>query len=452
MENCTKYNIADKIDNPYNFDAVFNLFTRSGSLGKKGASTSDAHLCARGTAPGGSFSCDTAPSANRRLLKYQRKKSGLLGDAFRGGFDGGVELAFYGEYEPSVLNWFRDFDILREKVRSGDELSAFADLFGIPIKINPSGARVGHLTYSYQFDYHGIRFLFHNSPCADVPAVRVVIGAVPLLRCAVQEVYAFILKLLNFAGVNIYREIVSRADLMVMVQNYTVADFLVAMQDNKFTTRCRGKMAIYSDLTTGKIESITLKSGRAELCIYDKLAELVTKDETYYKWFCARFNDNLPDKLTRIEFRFRRECLRYYGINKFSDLLTHAGSLVKKFSSDWFRILQRPKVRGSEREIRTAACWYQVQLLFESVFSLDSSSPIIRAVRPVVVKVDKLVKMAVGCIAKSCSLLQKQVEPVKEISDAVFDLLSPFFRMIHEKRVNAALLLSADGYFDSGDI
>ena len=453
MEPITNYNLSDKLDNPYNFDALFELFCASSCEGGKKDAPGAFRACtnARG-ASDPSISSTGAPSANRRSLKYQRKTSGVQKSFFRGGFDGGVELAFYGEYEPSVKNWFKSFEDLRERIRMGDELAAYADLFGVPVRLFPAGAKVGHLTYSYQFEFHGIRFLFHNSPCPDVPAVRVVIGAVPLLRCPVQDVYAFILKLLNFAGVNIYREIVSRADLMVMVNNYTVSDFLNAMNGGRFTTRCRGKMAIYSDLSSGNIESLTLKSSRVELCIYDKLAELSTKDETYYKWFCSRFDWNLPDKLTRIEFRFRREALRYYGINKFSDLLNTAGALVKKFSSDWFRILSRPKVRGSEREISTAACWRQVQLLFQSVFSADCSLPLVRSVRPAVVKVDKLVKMAVGCVAKSCAILQKSVNPIKDVSDAVFDLLYPFFKLIEEKRVSAALVLSADGYYDSGDL
>ncbi|MBQ6615427.1 MAG: hypothetical protein IJH67_03565 [Thermoguttaceae bacterium] len=447
MENFTKYNIADKIDNPYNFDAVFNLFTRSGSLGKNGASTSDAHLCARGTAPGGSFSCDTAPSANRRLVKYQTKKG-----AFLGGFDGGLELAFYGEFEPCVLNWFNEFDQAREKVRLGDELAAFLDFFGVPVKISPSGARVGHLTYSYQFFYHGLTFLFHRSPSQDVTAVRVVIGAVPLLRVSLQDVYSFILRVLNTAGVSCYREIVSRADMQIMTSDYSVNDFLQAMQNNCYITRCRGKMAIYADLTSGAVESLTLKSRTSELCIYDKLAELVTKDEVYYKWFVARCGGVLPSRLTRVEVRLRRDALRYWGINKVSDLLCSAGRLLEHYTSRWFRILSRSKVRGSENEIPSARCWSTVQDLFKKVFSLEYSAPIVRAVRSSFVKVEKLVKMAVGCIAKSCSLLQKSPEPIKEVSDAVYDLLSPYFRTIHEKRINAALLLSADGYFDTGDI
>ena len=441
MENITKYNLIDVSENPYCFDAVFELFVHPGNE-RTATPASDARSRARGGSVAGSYVRRGAPSANRRLPKYQRD--------FVGGFDGGFELAFYGEYEPNVSGWFRDFDSARERVRLGDEVAAYVDFFGFPVKINPAGARVGHLTYSYQFDYMGIRFLFHNSPCQDVPAVRVVVGAVPLLRASVQDVYSFILKFLNFAGVNIYREIVSRADLMIMTSDYSVCDFLTAMNNQCYTTRCRGKMAIYADLTSGKIESITLKSSRAELCIYDKLSEVVTKDATYYKWFLARFGGVLPPVLTRVEFRFRREALRYYGINKFSDLLNHCGALVEKFSSSWFRILSRSKVRGSEREIDSAPCWSTVQRLFSKVFGGDFSQPVLKAARSAVVKVDKLVKMAVGCIAKSCALLQRSKEPIKDVSDAVFDLVSPFFKTITEKRVSAALELSADGYYQEG--
>ena len=442
MENITKYNLIDCSENPYSFDSLFELFVCPGNE-RTATLASDARSRARGGSVAGSSVREGAPSANRRLSKYQRN--------FEGGFDGGFELAFYGEYEPCVLNWFREFDSARERVRAGDELAAYVDFFGVPVKINPAGARVGHLTYSYQFDYMGIRFLFHNSPCQDVPAVRVVVGAVPLLRASVQDVYSFILKLLNYAGVNTYREIVSRADLMIMTSDYSVFDFLSAMNNQRYTTRCRGKMAIYSDLTSGKVESITLKSSRVELCIYDKLSEVVTKDATYYKWFLSRFGGVLPSVLTRVEFRFRREALRYYGINKFSDLLNQCGALVEKFSSSWFRILSRAKVRGSEREIKSAPCWSLVQRLFSKVFGGEFSQPITKAARAAVVKVDKLIKMAVGCIAKSCALLQRTKEPIKDVSDAVFDLVSPFFRTIHDKRINAALVLAADGYFDTGE-
>ena len=55
--------------------------------------------------------------------------------------------------------------------------------------------------------------------------------------------------------------------------------------------------------------------------------------------------------------------------------------------------------------------------------------------------------MASGCIAKACALLQRSKEPIKEISDAVFDLFYPLFKKIDDKRVSAALELSADGYY-----
>ncbi|MBR0238894.1 MAG: hypothetical protein IJQ39_12440 [Thermoguttaceae bacterium] len=441
MSNCSNYQILDTVQNPFSIDLALDV-CRIGKLALSPEPSADGVSDAPDGARDAERSCyvrrcvqKIAPSANRRLLKYQ------------GGFDGGVELAFYGEFEPCVLNWFKSFDDLREKIRSGDELAAFTDLFGIPIKISPSGARVGHLTYSYQFYYHGITFLFHRSPNQDVPAVRVVIGAVPLLRASIQDVYSFIVKVLNFAGVNVYREIVSRADLMVMTSDYSVFDFLSAMQNDHYITRCRGKLAIYADLTTSKVESLTLKSSRVELCIYDKLAEVVTKDAVYYKWFCSRFGGELPKVLTRVEFRFRREALRYYGINKFSDLLTQCGALVEKFSSCWFRILSRKKVRGSENEIPSAACWKMVQEAFRRVFSSEYSLPVVCSVKSAVCKVEKLVSMASGCIAKACALLQRSKEPIKEISDAVFDLFYPLFKKIDDKRVSAALELSADGYY-----
>ncbi len=99
-----------------------------------------------------------------------------------------------------------------------------------------------------------------------------------------------------------------------------------------------------------RIETVTLRSQNAELCIYDKRAQVYQSDQLYFLTFheYVMRDSKMPEHLTRVEFRFRREMLARYGIDTFQQLRESQEALPQVFGRDWFRILERDKVRGYE--------------------------------------------------------------------------------------------------------
>ena len=84
-----------------------------------------------------------------------------------------------------------------------------------------------------------------------------------------------------------------------------------------------------------------------------------------------------------MEFRFRHRMLERYGITTFKDLKNSQAALPKVFGRDWFRILERDKVRDNENEIPD---------------DLRQTPKIQR-----VTQVDRLVKQAAGLLSAAAS-------------------------------------------------
>ena len=182
---------------------------------------------------------------------------------------------------------------------------------------------------------------------------------------------------------------------------------------------------MYASLKTGKIETITISSENCELCIYDKHRQVLVSDPVYYDTFCKEFlgdeMDLVPKNLTRVEFRFKRGFLRRYGVDNFDDLQKSAYALVEIASRDWFRILARDKVRGSENEIPDAPIWAHVRAAFEYYFyETDSKNKSMsdlknnRVVRPAP-SVDRLIKQAMGCLSSAASFMLEKVFSVSQL-------------------------------------
>lgn len=370
---------------------------------------------------------------NRSILTQRASDdpplTGIPSDNHQGDFDGGIEIGWYGDWQSQkVFDYLISMlDRCKDNADVGDPLRSYFTLGSYTFKVEPKGAVVGRIKYKFVLIYHGLRIYVHANPMGDIQPVRVKIGAIPLLRVGLLRVYKTIVDILFSIGFRPTAELVSRADLQIMTSDYSVFDFVQAMQGGRFVTLARGKCTVVSSLSTGDIESITCSSRTAELCIYDKLAELASnKDARYVDAFTSRFypDGNLPPVLTRVELRLRGEALRSFEVLTIPDLIAKARGIAQYMLSKWFRLLRNPKVRGMGTRQHVADIWRDVQYLYHKVFCRYGLISAVRVIpRRIAISADRLCKIAGGVIAKALVLLSNDFSSAVSRFDDLYALI-----------------------------
>lgn len=322
-----------------------------------------------------------------------------------GGYDGGVEASIYGTWGDLFGNFSLALERAKTAADSGDFENMFVEFGGFVWKVSEKGANAGFFKYKWVVESHGVKVYIHSNPRGNCPPVRVRFGFECLARTNLFVAVETLKKALLDVSFDWEYETLSRVDMQVLIP-VDIYEFIEAMKGNCIVTRCRGKCEIVSDCHSMRVQTITFRSSSAELCIYDKKAHLESADSVYYttfhRWILG-FSD--PEFLTRVEFRFRRGMLRRYGISSFDDLRRSQRALPQVFGRDWFRILSRDKVRGSENEISLAPIWQKTLDLFECYFStynnnertdVDLVSTKEKHLPP---KAEQVLKQALGCFS-----------------------------------------------------
>ena len=393
---------------------------------------------------------------NQKKSKKNLPLTGSPSSNIQGGFDGGIEVGWFGDWNSEAFKSLcSSLDLARNAADNKDFNRSYCRIGRYVVQLAPTGALVGRIKYKYVLLYHGLRIYIHSNPSGTIQPVRVKIGAVPLMRHGLQRVYQLIIDILFSLGFQPFEELVSRADCQIMSQEYTVQDFLESLSDGRFVTLSRGKLSSVASLATGKLESVTINSRNVELCVYDKLAELVHCDSSYQEAFASCYADNsgnLPATLTRFEFRFRSEILRNFGIKTVFDLFCSSASLLRWASSDWFRVLKSPKTRGYEKRAKLSPLWSSVHQGFHRIFSRFGFSTVQRnraASRPAKERAARLVRQAVGCLGSAVALVADSFNQAKQdfynlavrlIDDSAQQLQTK----VHSRAVELALV---DGYY-----
>ncbi|MDO4569751.1 MAG: hypothetical protein Q4D38_05160 [Planctomycetia bacterium] len=370
-----------------------------------------------------SCECDILPPAsNTGLVKYQYPTNW-------GGYDGGVEASIYGKWSDNFSFFCSQLDRCKKAADEKKLDESFVEFGGFLWLVKPTGAGSGFFKYKYVLESHGIKLYIHSSPRDGVIPVRVRFGFECLARTNLFDAVSCLRACLEDVGFFWDGEVLSRVDMQVLLP-VDISEFLDAMKGNRVVTRCRGQFELHSSLSTWKVETVTFRSSSCELCIYDKRAHLIQSDavycDTFYRY--VLHSSEMPESLTRVEFRFRREALKRYGINTFDQLRRCQVALPQLAGTDWFRILERDKVRGSEKEIPIAPIWKRTLDAFAHYFrevetsvDCDSGTDVdtLRTFRPVkdsVPAVRRLVLQAVGCL---CSAASVSLEKVLDSSDVI---------------------------------
>jgi hypothetical protein len=293
------------------------------------------------------------------------------------------------------------------------------EIGGYEVLVGHSGANAG-LHYKYRFTIDGVVFLIHHNPPKGRQCVRIRYGATALIGRNFFVLHSAVLAFLHSLGFIVTDEKLSRVDMQVLIKR-KVSEFVLPI--------LRGH-AVKKSRIDGiknrceKIETYTLgNSGRLELCIYDKRAELnhaLSHDPVKYRLmlqYCINpeyfFSGG---SITRIEFRLWRDALRAVGIDTVQDLQEREFALADWLTTHWFRLLEKPKIRGHENTASIHPLWLEVQELFRKWFSGvgDHNQPVEWLPRePVSCDPKKLEKQAAGCFASALAL-RYGAQPTKE--------------------------------------
>lgn len=360
-----------------------------------------------------------------------------------GGYDGGVEASIQGEWRENAFECLQaELNRCKQRADNGDFDGSFLELGSFVWQVRPTGAGVGVVKYKWVLEGHGIKLYIHSNPKGNIAPVRVRFGFECLARTNLFVAVETLRKELSIAGFDWYSETLSRVDMQVLL-DVDIYAFLDAMQGKRIVTHCRGKCDLVSDCSTMRIQTVTFRSKNMELCIYDKKAQVKDSDSiyfmTFYRWI---LRGEMPENLTRVEFRFRREMLRRYGVNTFEDLRASQRAMVQVAGRDWFRILDRDKVRGSENEIANAPIWEKTLKAFDFYFgyideekSKKRSRAELKAFKPEksAPNVERLLKQAVGCFASVASLSLEKVLDCEQIIQFCTQKLEDFSSVLFDK-------------------
>jgi hypothetical protein len=194
--------------------------------------------------------------------------------------------------------------------------------------------------------------------------------------------------------------------MQVMV-DAPLLDFIVPILSQQAIKKAR-KAAIYlrSDVPEtyriGNIDDV-------QICIYNKHREMRHMEEGKRQLVIIHcigdewFNSNRP--ITRVEFRIGRSALKCFQINSVDDLLKREQGLIDVLTHDWFRLLEKPRIRGKENKMALHPLWERVRALFFEHFTgseirdVEYRKNTLIACEPV-----DLLKQAEGCLKKATGL------------------------------------------------
>ena len=363
-----------------------------------------------------------------------------------GGYDGGVEVGFNGEWSPlkfkSLCQTLETAKIAAENDVSDER---FVTLDNLTFAVNPHGANNG-AHYKYVIEGSGTKIYIHANPKGPIQPVRIRYGFESLAGRDLFHVHANTLDWLKEIGFTVQKETVSRVDLQVMLFR-AIADLITPIFANRSVKRA-SKFTFHGKGNT-TITSYTLGS-KIQLCIYDKRRELIdTCDEVKMSLLV---NDCLggefPDELTRIEYRLRRDALKYFGINTIQDLLEKENALVDYLTFDWFRLLKVEKSRSNSATQEIDNVWQEVRDLFFEYFPgpVENRKPIERnnSRREVKCTGDSLIKQAVGCLATAAALakgvFETECQALSFVADVVTEKVKTLVNRVRERVVELGIV------------
>ncbi|MCL2120402.1 MAG: hypothetical protein FWH27_18465 [Planctomycetaceae bacterium] len=364
-----------------------------------------------------------------------------------GGYDGGVEVGFNGEWSPlkfkTLLQTLESAKTAAENECSDER---FVTLGDSAFSVHAHGANCG-AHYKFVMEGNGVKFYIHANPRGPIQAIRLRYGYEALAGRDLFAVHANTLDWLKEIGFTVQKETVSRVDLQVMLLR-SIAELIAPIFENRAVKLARDSK-IHMKGNQG-VTSFTAGT-RIQLCIYDKRRELIdTCDEVKMSLLVNDCLDGeFPDELTRIEFRLRRDALKYFGINTIQDLLEREHALVDYLTFDWFRILNDEKDRSNSALQELDPVWQEVRDLFFEYFPgpVENRKPIDRNTpgrREIKCTGNSLIKQAVGCLATAAALakgvFETECQALAFVADVVGEKVKTLCNRVRERVIELGIV------------
>jgi hypothetical protein len=243
-----------------------------------------------------------------------------------------------------------------------------------------------------------------------------------------QDVLLDFLLSLGFTKFEDDGERVSRLDIQIMI-DVPVMDFVGLYLTGHDVSKGRDFKINGKKKKWGKVIE-TFETGskdRLQLCVYDKRAEILKKmnGETAAKYMktienigAEWWNSNRP--ITRIEFRLSRYALKALGVNSLEDFRRRERAIVEYLTKNWFRLLENPKVRGTENEAAIHHHWERVRALFFQYFSC-AEVPKVEWQKPDRLSTDcvALNKQGMGCLDGSAAARYGELKSVEDLRNCI---------------------------------
>jgi len=376
------------------------------------------------------------------------KVSGITETAHKilGGYDGGVEVGFNGEWlSIKFKSLCQTLETARIAAENDVSDERFVTIGNLTFFVNPHGANNG-AHYKYVLEGMGAKIYIHANPKDPIQAVRIRYGFESLAGRDLFSVHANMLDWLKDIGFHIEKETVSRVDMQVMLF-CAIAKLITPIFANRSVKRA-SKFTFHGK-NNKPVTSFTLGS-KIQLCIYDKRQELIdTCDEVKMSLVV---NDCLggefPDELTRIEYRLRRDALKYFGINTIQDLLEKENALVDYLTFDWFRLLKDEKSRSNSATQELDPVWQEVRDLFFEYFPgpVENRKEIDRnnSRREIKCTGDSLIKQAVGCLATAAALakgvFETECQALSFVTGVVTEKVTTLLNRVRERVIELGIV------------
>ena len=368
---------------------------------------------------------------------------GLANVEYYGGYDGGCEIGYYGKWveDPETGDSFANdleprLAALKEQATKCEgEAVATIDLAGSKFVVGPRGSGGRGCTYAYILKGEGVTLLIHNNPKGDIQPIRVHFGFSILHGKRFFGVVDWVEYLLKEIGFEIERSLVSRVDLQVTL-TVDPQILFAAIRNGQSVASARGRRW---EEKGGRVETFTAGSD-TQICIYDKMQELLAKQDTaktaaVFSMFQNDFSD-----LTRVEYRLRRKALKAVEIHTVQDLKAKEADLIDYLTTRWFRILNCRPSKGNETRYKAHPVWKLVTYAFKTVFDEQNNvddgdkKPLERR-DPNVVRCEpeELVSQAVGVLASLVSKKLGYQKDIKKVWRYVTELLELHLPQIFKK-------------------
>ena len=327
-------------------------------------------------------------------------------------------------------------------------------LAGRDVVVYPTGSRIG-VYYEYHIAFEGFDVFIHKdiTPKNEIAQIRVDYRAESILKYGgLYEAQSVLLDFLSSLGFTKLEEKVSRLDIQVMI-DIPVSAFTKLFLGDHDVSKGRNFTINGKKKRWGKnIETFVIGDiSRIQLCIYDKRLEIIKKHnaETAYKYDRTKENigsewwDDKERPVTRIEYRLGREALKALGVNSLEDFRLRERAIVEYLTHDWFRLLEKEKVRGMENEAPIHSLWRHVRNLFKEHFCC-ADVPEVKWKNPIRVSVNsiRLIKQGIGCLSSAAGNIygvlgsKKSLENcMREIVVVDEDLLEKYHKRVRLREI-----------------